>query len=285
MKQRIIGLILAAVLLLAVGCGVGYCIWGYHKVHDGMSIVVLPNGEELQVRSEEITPATSDTSKFSEYTGQGITYYRKVEAVRGMSPFGVPAGEVIAKQIPAQIQTGVTPSVNINPDGVDASAGSATTSKLGGSSWSLWDTVKQWINNAIWWIVIIGAGVLFVFLVLPVLVPASAPIIASLGSGIKWVFALVTPIFGAIWVWVKQQMNIKEAQTQVEDLTTALSQTAKALDAGKTALKLSTSTMTGADAWQIVSDALSDSQDQFVKNLIKELGSNVTPVPVAKTTP
>lgn len=261
MKENTLKLIVAAVLLLVVGCGVGYYAWGDKPQET--AVVVLPTGEEIQVKQENITPATSESSKDSEFVGEGIHYSRKVEHARIASPFGISAGEALSKQEPAKIDAGTTPTINITPDGVKVGKGGDTNFVGGSGDWTWWDTVKQWFKNITTWLIILGIGGVVLFLVVPAIFPAAAPALMAVWTGIKNFFLWLIPIFGGLWTWISSHVFKK-----------AVNQTAVALDAAKTELRAATAPMTGAEAWAIVGRHLSTVQDEDVKKLIVDLGAN-----------
>jgi hypothetical protein len=258
---------LAAILICIVSGITGWFLGHYSRQLGSQSpleVVVLPGGEEITVNSQEITPSTSDIAKSTEYTGQGVSYARKVEAARFMSPFGVSPGETISKQQPASIGVSTTPGINITPDGVGVTEASSGAFKGGGGSWSWWDTVKQWFHNAWTWIWILGLVGIGVFLILPAIFPAAAPIVAALWTGVKKFFLWLIPIVGGLFTWITGK---KETQVQAD----AMRQTAVALDHAFDQLVAMTSPITGVEAVDLVKTELGKAQDERTKELVDNL--------------
>ena len=175
----------------------------------GEVVVVWPDGKARSVRSEHITP------KSTEYTGEGITYERWVYGNRNVSPFGVSPGELMARQNPASIATGTTPTININPDGVNV--GASTEGKfIGGSARYSWldGLITGAKDLGFGAILFIGVG-LILLLILPVIFPMLAPIFQKIWDGITWFFTtILIPWIGAIANWVKVHLLTKAA-TQI----------------------------------------------------------------------
>jgi len=115
------------------------------------------------------------TPSKEEHIGSSTHVKRKVSMVRIMSPFGVSAGEVIAKQEPMKLSTN-------KEGGIDASTG--------GFRWTLFDSIWMWIKNIFWFGILGGAILLILFFVFP----AARPIIGMIGRAI----GSIIPIFGSI---------------------------------------------------------------------------------------
>jgi hypothetical protein len=101
-------------LLIALVLTGSLCFIGCEKKAEQLpsNIVVLPSGEEITKSYEHITPAET------KYQGEGVEYSREVKSVRIVSPFGISPGEVISRQVAAEINTGQTPSINIKPEAI-----------------------------------------------------------------------------------------------------------------------------------------------------------------------
>jgi len=170
------------------------------------TVIVLPSGEEVTVSRETITPAETT------YEGEGVKYSREVRAVRIVSPFGISPGEVISRQVAAEINTGPAPAINITPEGINASKGGATDFTGGEGYWSFLDTIWQRIKSLLW----IGGIGLILLLVLPIFFPALGPIFSGIISAIGRFFTWIIPVFGGMFEWIAGRFTKKSAKQIVD---------------------------------------------------------------------
>ena len=170
------------------------------------AVVILPSGEQVTVEQSRITPA--ETS----YQGEGIRYSRKVESARIVSPFGVSPGEVISRQTPAQIQTGESPAINIDPTGVSVGKGGETKTIGGAGKWGVFDTIWQRLKD--WGLFILIGGA--VLLLLPVFIPAAGPIISAGFAALRKAVGWAVPFIGSLIEWLRGKATAKAASQIVD---------------------------------------------------------------------
>jgi|18_taG_2_1085343.scaffolds.fasta_scaffold02120_7 hypothetical protein len=127
-----------------------------------------------------------------EHIGTSTHVEREVKIRRIMSPFGVSAGEVIAKQEPMKLTTN------------DKGEIEATT---GGFRWTLFDSIWMWIKNLFWFGIFGGAILLILYFVFP----AAKPIIGMIGRAI----GSIIPIFGSIIERISAGLRWKKPLEQV----------------------------------------------------------------------
>ena len=125
------------------------------------------NGQTIKIMM--VTPSRE------EHYGTSTQIERKVNMWRIMSPFGVSAGEVIAKQEPMKLATN-------EEGGIDATTG--------GFRWTIFDTIWLWIKNLFWFGIFGGAIMLILYFVFPAAKPIIGGIFRAIGS--------IVPIFGSI---------------------------------------------------------------------------------------
>jgi hypothetical protein len=199
-------------LLMSSALATSLCFVGCEKNENELpqTVVVLPSGEEITESYEHITPAET------KYKGEGVEYTRDVKSVRIVSPFGVSPGEVISRQVAAEINTGPAPAINIKPEGIDASKGGNTEFKGGEGYWSFLDTIWQRIKSLLW---IAGIGMILLF-VLPIFFPVLGPIFSGIISAIGKFFAWLIPFFGGLVEWLAGRLTKKSAKQIVDGGTT-----------------------------------------------------------------
>lgn len=198
-------------LLIASILAISLCFIGCEKSENELlQTVVLPSGKQISESYEHVTPAET------KYEGEGVQYTRNVKAVRIVSPFGVSPGEVISRQVAAEINTGPAPAINIKPEGIDASKGGTTDFKGGEGYWSFLDTIWQRIKSLLW---ITGIGLILLF-VLPIFFPALAPIFSGITSAIGKFFAWLIPFFGGLVEWLAGRLTVKSAKQIIDGGTT-----------------------------------------------------------------
>ena len=207
MKMFITKLLLITLVLTG-----SLCFIGCEKKSEQLpsNIVVLPSGEEITKSYEHITPAET------KYQGEGVEYSREVKSVRIVSPFGVSPGEVISRQVAAEINTGQAPSINIKPEGIDASKGGKTDFKGGEGYWSFLDTIWQRIKSLLWF----GVFGLILLFVLPIFFPVLGPIFSGIIKAIGRFFAWLIPFFGGLIEWLGAKLTKKAAKQIVNGGTT-----------------------------------------------------------------
>lgn len=171
--------------------------------------VMLPDGKTIAVAMNEVTPKSTD------YEGEGIVYKRTVDASRFLDITGVSPGEVASRVEPAKITTGAAPAINITPDGIDAKETKQVTTFVGTSGkWSflstIWQRIKDFIKGWMMWL-IIGVVVLFI---LPIFIPALAPIMSSIVGFIKAAFTWICNAFVPLFAWIKG-LFVAKAATQI----------------------------------------------------------------------
>ena len=136
-------------------------------------------------RVEIVTPSESF------YKGTGKKISRTTDIVRIASPFGIGAGETLARQEPLKLEEKGLPSVETTPEGgVSASDGESSKMSSGGFRWSFLDTLWMWIKKFLWFGILGGAILLVVYF----LVPGAQPII----GGIFRVIASIFPFIGSL---------------------------------------------------------------------------------------
>lgn len=135
-------------------------------------------------RVEIVTPSESS------YKGTGKKISRTTDIVRIASPFGIGAGETLARQEPLKLDEKGLPSVETTPEGVSASDGESSKMSSGGFRWSFLDTLWMWIKKFLWFGILGGA----ILLVIYFLVPGAQPII----GGIFRVIASIFPFIGSL---------------------------------------------------------------------------------------
>jgi hypothetical protein len=179
----IIGITLLAMsaLMIASGCDPS-------KVKDPAQetqmTAIDQNGQTVRIIMQ--TPSRE------EHYGTSTHIKRTVKIARIVSPFGVSAGEVIAKQEPMKLST--------NKDGgIDATTG--------GFRWTLFDSIWMWIKNLFWFGILGGAILLILYFVFP----AAKPIIGMIGRAI----GSIIPIFGSIIERISAGLKWKKPLEQV----------------------------------------------------------------------
>jgi len=143
------------------------------------------------------------TPSREEHYGSSTHIKREVKIARIVSPFGVSAGEVIAKQEPMKLSTSKEGCID------------ATT---GGFRWTLFDSIWMWIKNLFWFGILGGAILLILYFVFP----AAKPIIGMIGRAIGSVIPIVgsvTERISAGLKWKKPAVELVRAgQTFKEDI-------------------------------------------------------------------
>ena len=171
--------------------------------------VTMPNGKTITVAMDQQTP------KSTEYDGEGVTYVRTVDASRFLDITGVSPGEVASRVEAAKITTGAAPAINITPDGIDAKETKQVTTFVGTSGqWgifsTIWQRIKDFFKGSILWIAI-GVGFLFI---LPIFIPALAPIAGTIIGFLKTAFTWIINMFVPIIAWIKN-LFLKKATVQL----------------------------------------------------------------------
>jgi len=205
MKSNYLGIAIAFVLL---GLSVAFINFGCDPIKSPteqnrqLATVIDENGQTVQILM--ITPSRE------EHYGTSTEIEREVSIARIMSPFGVSAGEVIAKQEPMKLTTN-------KEGGIDATTG--------GFRWTIFDSIWLWIKNLFWFGILGGAIMLILYFVFPAAKPIIGGIFRAVGS--------IVPIFGSIieritagLKWkapleqtVKSAQNYKQAINDSTDLT------------------------------------------------------------------
>jgi len=138
------------------------------------------------VRIVMVTPSRE------EHYGTSTHVKREVKMARIMSPFGVSAGEVIAKQEPMKLSTN-------KEGGIDATTG--------GFRWTIFDSIWLWIKNLFWFGILGGAILLILYFVFP----AAKPVIGMIGRAIS----SIIPVVGSVTERITAGMKWKRPLEQV----------------------------------------------------------------------
>jgi hypothetical protein len=256
-KMKIIYPLIGVILLLVGFIGVSNYKISSHSAEG--AVVVLPSGEEISIKDEEIVPSTVHT----DYVGQSKSYHKKIEMNRTFSLAGDGAVTGMMHEQPSTIGVSTAPGINIGESGITTGPTTEGAVKGGGFSWTWWDSVKEWLHNASLWVWIAIGGAIVVFLVLPALVPAAAPIVGSLATGIKNIFLWMIPIVGGAWSYFKQKAETLLHIDANDQVSVALQNVIKTYQ--------TTPTMTGQQAIDILENELSRSMDAETKDIYQDL--------------
>ena len=158
----------------------------------------------------QIVRIVMTTPSREEHYGTSTHIEREVKIARIISPFGVSAGEVIAKQEPMKLTTN-------KEGGIDATTG--------GFRWTLFDSIWMWIKNLFWFGILGGAILLILYFVFPAAKPIIGMIGRAIGSVIPFVGSIIERISAGI-KWkkplvetVKSGQSFKQAIKNSTDLT------------------------------------------------------------------
>ena len=130
----------------------------------------------------------------------------KLAASRMCTWAGEAPGTVVEK-VATQKQTRThnpLPAISVDETGIHATTGGGSIADQAGQSWFqrawVWlsDTVKGWL----WWLVIAGIAVA-AFFILPILVPALAPLFASIAGAFHGAWTYITGEIGKLFAWLK----------------------------------------------------------------------------------
>lgn len=153
-------------------------------------------------RVEIVTPSRS------EYKGTGKKVSRTTDIVRIASPFGIGAGETLARQEPIKLDEKGLPSVETTPEGgVSTSEGESSKMTTGGFRWSFLDSLWMWIKKFLWFGILGGAILLVVYF----LVPGAQPLI----GGFFRVIASIFPFIGSLVEKITATTTLKQPLEQV----------------------------------------------------------------------
>jgi hypothetical protein len=130
----------------------------------------------------------------------------KLGASRMVTWAGEAPGTVVEKVATQKIARthNPLPAVTVDETGIHAAAGGGSKTEQAGESWwqrlCVWfsDTLKGWV----WWIVVIGIAVA-AFFILPILVPALAPLFASIAGAFHGAWTYITGEIGKLIAWLK----------------------------------------------------------------------------------
>jgi len=196
--------VIAALALLALSiCFIGFgCDPNSVNQFSNNQIAGTQTVQAIDQNGQTVRIVMVSPSKSEEY-GTSTHIKREVKIARIVSPFGVSAGEVIAKQEPMKLST--------NKDGgIDATTG--------GFRWTLFDSIWMWIKNMFWFGILGGAILLILYFVFP----AAKPIIGMIGRAISSVIPVVGSITERITAglkWKKPAVEIiKSGQKFKEDI-------------------------------------------------------------------
>jgi hypothetical protein len=96
------------------------------------------------------------------------------------------------------------PAVTVDETGIHATKGGGSTDAQAGQSW--WQQICTWVSDTLkgwaWWLVVIGIGVA-AFFILPILVPALAPLFASIAGAFHGAWEYITGEIGKLFAWFK----------------------------------------------------------------------------------
>ncbi|MBT6051351.1 MAG: hypothetical protein HOG49_31505 [Candidatus Scalindua sp.] len=184
---KYLGIIVGIVLLALSACFIaGGCDPNSGTENNGSQTIEAIDQHGQTVRIVMQTPSRE------EHIGTSTHVQRKVSMVRIMSPFGVSAGEVIAKQEPMTLHKNKKGELDVS---------------TGGFRWTLFDSIWMWIKNIFWFGILGGAILLILFFVFP----AARPIIGMIGRTI----GSIIPIFGSIIERISAGLKWKKPLEQV----------------------------------------------------------------------
>jgi len=258
MKALTITLAIAGLFLLAVG--VGFNAPGCKGSPETPTEVASAGSQDETTRTERwiypktveermneiIVPSRTETS-----TG-GRKVWRKVKAVRIMSPFGVSPGETISRQQPMKVTEGVVASANVSEGKVEIGEGGGGTVSTGGFKWGIWDSIWSFIKRVAWW---------GIFGVVIVLILMAIPQTKWIGQGIMRFFAWLVPMVGGVLEAIRASIFKKTAAQVVEGG-----------EKFKAALAAKASSSLGAgEVKEMFQAAHAGSQDATVKKAVKDI--------------
>jgi len=168
----VIGVVLLSLSVYFIGCEKDKV---NPKQNEQLASAIDENGQIVKIVM--ITPSRE------EHYGTSTHIEREVKIRRLVSPFGVSAGEVIAKQEPMKLTTN-------KEGGIDATTG--------GFRWTLFDSIWMWIKNLFWFGILGGAILLILYFVFPAAKPIIGMIGRAIGSVIPFVGSMVERISAGI---------------------------------------------------------------------------------------
>lgn len=184
-------------LLLGVGCGViAHATFAPIQTSADVESLKALDGNPFGQQIAALKPGESlviDDSKGGwsfKYEGADLVVKDNTGAVRVLSPFGMSPAELIAA------------NKGISIGGAE----------VAGNDWTWYDSVKSWLHNALWFV---GLGIL-ALVVIPIILPAAAPVVGGILSFIGQAVAAVIPIFGYVVAWMKANV-FHTAATQIVD--------------------------------------------------------------------
>jgi len=191
-SNNYLGVIVGIALLALSICFIGFgCDPNSVNQFSNNQIAGTQTVQAIDQNGQTVRIVMVSPSKSEEY-GTSTHIKREVKIARIISPFGVSAGEVIAKQEPMKLST--------NKDGgIDATTG--------GFRWTLFDSIWMWIKNMFWFGILGGAILLILYFVFP----AAKPIIGMIGRAIS----SVIPVVGSITERITAGLKWKKPLTQV----------------------------------------------------------------------
>jgi len=191
-SNNYLGVIVGIALLALSICFIGFgCDPNSVNQFSNNQIAGTQTVQAIDQNGQTVRIVMVSPSKSEEY-GTSTHIKREVKIARIISPFGVSAGEVIAKQEPMKLST--------NKDGgIDATTG--------GFRWTLFDSIWMWIKNMFWFGILGGA----ILLILYFAFPAAKPIIGMIGRAIS----SVIPVIGSITERIAAGLKWKRPLEQV----------------------------------------------------------------------